>query len=243
MSSPPGAGEIDLEQDVFGALRVLGRGQVSLLVPLIETWRSSLGRSEAGGGLGDINANVRYDFIYAGTSRLVPGLAALAGITFPTGTPPDAPGLGPLATAATGIGAYQINLGIAAEQTFGPWLVNLTGLVAVRTSRSTGSGAGAASETLAPQWTALAAAAYTFDSDAALALSASEVVEGDASIGGQDAPDTARRLPTVTFSGLLPVTDALRLQGSLYDNPPIPALGANLTADVGVSVAGLWGWR
>jgi hypothetical protein len=243
VASPSGAGELDLEQDVFGAVRVLDRGQVSALVPLVETWRSSLGRSEAGGGIGDINANVRYDFMYAGASRLVPGLAALAGITFPTGTPPDAPGLGPLATGATGVGAYQINLGVAAEQTFGPWLVNLTGLVAVRTSRSIGSGPSAASETLSPQWTALAAVAYTFDSDAALALSASEVVEGDATIDGQDVPDTGRRLPTVTVSGLLPLTDALRLQGSIYDNPPIPALGANLTADVGASIAGLWTWR
>ncbi|MGH7438727.1 MAG: hypothetical protein ACRENE_23820 [Polyangiaceae bacterium] len=244
VASPAGANELDLEQDLFGALRVLRRGQVSLLVPLVETWRQNpLGQSEAGGGLGDINANVRYDFIYAGASRWVPGLAALAGVTFPTGTPADAPGLGPLATGATGIGAYQINFGIAAEQTFGPWLVNATGLVADRTARSVGSGATAVHEQLGLQWTILAALAYTFDNDAALALSVSQVIEGDASINGEDAPRTGRRLATVTLSGVLPVGDAVRLQAAVFDNPPVPVLGANQTADVGLLFTAVRSWR
>lgn len=241
VSPPAGANELDLEQDLFGALRVLDRGQLAFLVPLVETWRSSLGQSETGGGVGDINVNARYDFLYAGASQVIPGIAALAGITVPTGTPPDAPGLGPLATGATGIGAYQINFGVAAEQTYGPWLLNLTGLVALRTARTVPGTA--TSETLAPQWTALAAVAYTFESDAALALSASEVVEGDATFDGQDSPGTGRRLPTMTLSGLLPLTDSLRLQGSIYANPPVAALGANLTADVGLTIAALWAWR
>lgn len=243
VASPPGANELDLEQDVFGAVRVLERGQIAVLVPLIETWRTSLGQSEAGGGLGDVNANVRYDFLYAGASSVVPGIAALAGVTFPTGTPPDAPGLGPLATGATGIGAYQINLGLAAEQTFGPWLFNATGLFAQRTARTVGSGPNAVSEALAVQWTALFAAAYTFENDAALALSVSEVFEGDATINGADSPGTARRLPTVTFFGLLPLSDAFRLQASIYDNPPIPTLGANQTADIGLSITAVRAWR
>ncbi len=222
VSSPTGANELDLEQDVFGAIRVLKRGQIALLVPLIETWRTSLGTSEAGGGIGDVNANVRYDFIFAGASRYVPGLAALAGVTFPTGTPPDAPGLGALATGATGIGAYQINLGLAAEQTFGPWSLNATGLVAQRTARTVGSGASAVSETLGVQWTVLIAAAYTFENDAALALSASEVIEGDATIDGADSPNSGRRLPTITLSGLVPLTDAFRLQGSILRQSPGP---------------------
>src|SRR5260370_9909956 len=38
--SPAGDGEGDFEQDVLGALRVLPRGQVTLLVPIDETLRS-----------------------------------------------------------------------------------------------------------------------------------------------------------------------------------------------------------
>jgi hypothetical protein len=161
-SSPPAASELDFEQDIFGAARLLGRGQVALFVPVVETRRTSLGQSEFGGGIGDVNASVRYDFTLAGGSPIVPGLAGLAGVTLPTGTPPDAPNLGPLATGATGIGAYQINAGAAVEQTFGPWLVSATGIVAQRTARTVGVAPNQVHERLAPQWTALAVAAYTF---------------------------------------------------------------------------------
>jgi hypothetical protein len=242
IASPAGAGEVDLEQDAFAALRLLEKGQVSLLVPVVETWRQSLGRSEAGGGIGDTNANVRYDFLLAGASRVVPGFAALGGVTFPTGRPADASGVGLLATGATGTGAYQINLGIAVEQTFGPWLVNATGLVAQRTSRSFGSGQNAVSETLGPQWTMLAALAYTFASETALAVSVSEVIEGDATMNGADYPQSGHRLFSVALSGLLSIAPHYHLQGSLSDNPPIPTLSANQPADLTLAIAAVRTW-
>jgi hypothetical protein len=243
VASPAGANELDLEQDVFGALRVVEHGQVSLLVPVVETWRTSLGQSEAGGGVGDINANVRYDFFLAGASRKIPGVAALGGVTFPTGTPPDAPGLGALATGATGIGAFQFNLGAAVEQTFGPWLVNATAIVAQRTARTVGSGALAVHERLGVQWSALAAVAYTFESDAAAALSVSEVIEGDAVIDGAESPGSGHRLTTVTVSGMLPLNDKLRLQGALFDNPQLSQLGSSQLADLGVEVTVVRSWK
>ncbi|MGH7440415.1 MAG: hypothetical protein ACRENE_32390, partial [Polyangiaceae bacterium] len=170
-------------------------------------------------------------------------IVVLGGVTFPTGTPADAPGLGPLATGATGVGAYQINLGLAVEQTFGPWLVNATGLVAQRTSRTVGSGQAAVSETLGPQWTALAAVAYTFDGAAALALSLSEVLEGDARIDGSDAPGSGHRLFSVAVSGLLPLAAHYHLQGSLSDNPPIPALSESQPADLTLTIAAVRTWN
>ncbi len=243
LAPPAGAGELDLEQDIFGALRVLEKGQISVLVPVVETWRTSLGHSEVGGGLGDVNANVRYDFYPAGESRTVPGIAALAGVTFPTGTPPDAQGLGPLATGATGIGAFQINLGVAVEQTFGPWLVNATGILAQRTARTVGSGASQVHERLGVQWTALAAVAYAFDMDTAVAMSVSEVVEGDAVIDGADSPGSGHRLATVTVSGVLPLNDDFRLQGSLFDSPPIPVISQDQPADVGLTITAIRSWK
>jgi hypothetical protein len=241
--SPAGANELDLEQDLFGAIRLLDRGQAALLVPVVETWRASLGRSESGGGLGDVNASLRYDFTLAGASRFLPGVAALAGITLPTGTPADAPGLGALATGATGIGAYQLNLGLAVEQTFGPWLVSASGLVAQRTARTVGSGDSAVHERLGLQWTALAAAAYTFRGGISVALSLSEVIEADAVVDGADSPGSGHRLPAAALSGVVPLDDDLRLQGSLYDNPPIPALGENQTADLGLTLTAVRSWR
>src|SRR4051794_13557073 len=36
VASPAGTSELDFEQDLIGTLRVLGRGQVSAVVPLVE---------------------------------------------------------------------------------------------------------------------------------------------------------------------------------------------------------------
>ena len=67
------------------ALRVLPRGQLALLVPAIQTYRRTPSQSSFGGGLGDINFSARYDFVLAGEALYIPGIALLAGVTFPTG--------------------------------------------------------------------------------------------------------------------------------------------------------------
>jgi hypothetical protein len=230
--------ELDLEQDLFAAARFLRRGQVSVLVPFIETRRTSGSVTDFGGGIGDVNLNARYDFTLAGASRFVPGLAALVGVTAPTGVPPDAANLGPLSAGATGIGAWQGTLGVATEQSFGPWLVGASAYVAQRTARTVS----AVHERLAPHWTFLAAVAYVWPSEISLALSASYQAEGDATIDGADSPQTAQRQPTVTLGAVLPVTDTLRFQGSLFDNPPVSGLGQNQTSDVGALLTGVFSW-
>lgn len=242
LSSPPGASELDFEEDLFCAVRFLRRGQAALLVPLVETRRASQGLSEFGGGLGDVNASVRFDFFLAGASRVVPGVAILAGLTFPTGKPPDAAGLGPLATGATGIGAWQGNVGLAVEQVFGPWLVNASAFVAQRLARTAGTGPDAVHERLGAQWTMIAAGAYTFPSGIALALSASYTLEEDATIDGRDTPGSAHRLPALSLSGVLPVGDAWRLQAAVFDDLPISGLGLNQPANAGMLVTVLRSW-
>jgi hypothetical protein len=241
-SSPPGASELDLEQDVFGAFRVLDRAQVALLAPLVETRRTSQGLSEIGGGLGDVNFNLRYDFTLAGASVVVPGIAALAGVTFPTGKPPDAPDLRPLATDATGIGAFQASFGVAFEQAFGPWLVNATGIVAARSARTVTNSGITVHERLASQWITLASLGYVLASGAAVALSASYAVEGNATIDGQKTPNSGHRLTTVTSSGLLPLSDTWRLQSSLFLEPPLSDFGLNQPALAGFLVTAVHSW-
>ncbi|MGA3120902.1 MAG: hypothetical protein ABSF69_09055 [Polyangiaceae bacterium] len=242
VAPPARASELDFEEDLFGAVRFLGRGQVALLVPLVETWRASLGQSAFGGGFGDVNVSARYDFTIAGASLVVPGVAALAGLTLPTGKPPDASDVGPLATGATGIGAAQLNAGLAIENAFGPWLVNATAVLAVRTARTVGSGESAVHERLAPQWTLLSALAYVFPNDWAAAVSASYAGEANATIDGVEAPGTSHGLPTLSLSGVVPLSDAWRLQGALYDNMPIPDVGLNQPADAGFSITLIRSW-
>jgi hypothetical protein len=229
-----GVTELDFEQDLFAALRVLPRAQVALLVPLLETRRATpaLG-SQFGGGIGDVNVSARYDFVVAGESRYVPGIALLAGLTMPTGRTPEnaAP---PLLSNATGIGAFQLNAALALEQTFGSWLVDATAIVAKRTDYG--------GETPGTQVTLLAAGAYVFENDAAMALSASYAFEGDATSGGADVPDSAKNVTTLTLSGLWPVSDAWKLLGGIYLNPPVTSLGTNQPSVAGMTYTLIRSW-
>ena len=238
VGAPAGASELDLEQDVMGALRVRDRAQVAVLVPLVETHRTAGPASESGGGVGDVNASVRYDFIYAGEARRVPGVAVLAGVTFPTGTPPES-ATKPLATDATGVGAFQANVGVSVEKAFGPWLVGATGLVAKRAARDIQG----VHDTLAAQWTALVVGAYTFPSEAAIALSGAFTAEGDATIDGMVEPGSHRRLFALSVSGVLPLSDRLRVQGAITYDPPVSSFGVNEpVAGLGAAATVIYAW-
>jgi hypothetical protein len=237
-SNPAGTSELDLEEDVFGSIRFLRDGQAAIFVPFVETRRQARGSgSELGGGLGDVNLSARWDFLVAGESRVVPGIGALGGVTFPTGTAPEDTGT-PLATGATGVGAVQGNLGLAVEQSWGPWLVNATGIAAKRFPR-TAQGVHTA---LATQVTLLAGAAYAFPNDAALAASLSYAFEGDATVAGQREPDSGRRLLRATVSATWPLSDRLRLTGGVFFDPPIVHVDQNAFPQLGLVLGGIFSW-
>jgi hypothetical protein len=233
--SPSGDSEGDFEQDLFGAVRVLRHGQVALLVPLVQTLRATpTNGSHFGGGIGDVNLSARYDFVVAGQSLYCPGIAVLGGITFPTGRPVES-ATPPLAVDATGIGAFQASFGLGLEQTFGPWFVGATGIVAERTPRF--------GERLGAQVTLLAAGAYTFTNDVALAVALSYAFEGDATASnGADLALTSKHLTTVSLSALWPVNDAWRLVGSLLVNPPLYTFGNNQVVAAGLTIAVIRSW-
>lgn len=235
LRNPSGDTELDFEQDLFGAVRFLRRGQFALLVPLVETQRQTQqDGGHIGGGIGDVNASVRYDFVVAGESYYVPGIALLAGATLPTGTAPES-ATAPLAVDATGIGAWQANVALALEQTFGPWLVNATGIAAKRTARF--------GQTLGTQVTLLAAGAYTFDNDAAVALTAAYAFEGDATASdGTSVAESSKRLTTFSLSVLWPINDLWRLSGGLYVEPPITGLGSNQPSVSGLTLTVIRSW-
>ena len=237
-----GASELDLEQDLFGAVRLGEHAQFALLVPLLETRRESGSLSEFGGGIGDVNLNVRYDFTFAGASPVMPGLGVLAGVTVPSGTPADSSRIRPLATDATGIGAYQASLGLSVEQAFGPWLANLTGVVAQRTARTVTHGNVRIHERLAAQWSLLAALGYVFTNESALALSAAYTSEGDATINGTEAAGSKHRTTTLTLAGLQPLSDSWRIQAAIFDNPSLSGSSVNQPAIFGGSATVIHAW-
>jgi hypothetical protein len=237
-TNPDGASELDFEQDLFGALRFLRHGQAALLVPFVETRRQTrTAGSELGGGLGDVNASARWDFTAAGQYRVLPGIGLLAGITFPTGRAPEDTSK-PLATDATGVGAFQGNVGLALEQTWGAWLVNVTGLVAARTPRTVQG----IRSTLGAQFTTLAALAYSLPDDSALAFVASYTFEGNATVDGAEAPGSGRRLLRLSVSAMHPLSDTWRLQGGVFGDPPIPHVGKNEPASLGLTLSVIRSW-
>jgi hypothetical protein len=235
--SASGTSEQSFEQQLIASLRVLGRAQLAVVVPFVETRRSVSGRSEVGGGLGDLNVGLRYDILDARRSALVPGVALLAGVTLPTGVPVES-AHNLLATDATGVGALQVNAGVALEQIYGAWTVSIAGLVAKRLARDVGG----LEETLGIQWTLIGAGAYAFDSEVALAASLAYSVEGNASIDDIEQPATGRRLMTLTASTVVPLSDAIRVQGALFVSPPGSSLGANQNALAGVSLMAVYTW-
>lgn len=234
-AAPANARELDLEQDIFGGLRVLPRAQLALLVPWVETYRKTPTVSETGGGLGDINLAARYDFALAREYRYVPGIGLLLGVTFPTGTAVE-DAHKPLATDATGIGTFQGTLGIAIEQIFGSWIIGLSGWGSKRSSRSSRG----IHYDLATQFTALASAAYVLDSGASFAAFLSYASEGNSSINDTEVPQSSHRLLRLTLAGLYPPSDRTRLLVDVFLDPPIQSLSANQPASLGGLVGFTW---
>jgi hypothetical protein len=118
----------------------------------------------------------------------------------------------------------------------------MSAFVAQRTARTVGNGAVAVHERLGAQWSALAACAYVFPSEAAIAMSFLYTIEGDATINGADVAGSGRRLPTLTLSGVYPLGDAWRLQGALFDNLPAAQLGLNQPAGAGLLATVVRAW-
>jgi hypothetical protein len=237
--SPSNEVDYEFEQDLFGAVRFLRRAQAAVLVPLVETIRATpQDGTHVGGGVGDVNVSGRYDAVLGGQDRYIPGIAFLAGITLPTGTPTES-AKDPLEVDVTGAGLLQASLALALEQNFGPWLVSATGSIAKRAPRF--------GTTLAPQGTVLLAGAYTFPSDSALALAVSYAFEGDAT-GSDGKPirssfgSSSKRLATVTLSALYPFASGWRLLGGLFLDPPIDALDYNAQIQAGFFVTVIRSW-
>ncbi|MES1210053.1 MAG: hypothetical protein ABUS79_29305 [Pseudomonadota bacterium] len=84
---------------------------------------------------------------------------------------------------------------------------------------------------------ALGVAGVVFDSEAALATYVSFLDRGDTSLNGVAQPGTELRLTTVGLSGLLPIGERWRLQGTLYGDVPLDHFGQNEQAGAGVTVA------
>ena len=230
--SPRGAVEGDFEQDLIATLRVLGDGQLTVLMPIVETYRRESGTSDGGGGFGDLQVSARWDPTYAGASRRIPGIAVLASVILPTGLPLEQ-ATHPLSTDSTGTGAVQGALGLSLEQTFGKVLVNLTGSGTIHSARN----AQGVHSLLGPSFYALGAVGYSFDAGPVAALTLSYTRSLDTRIDG--AAVAASGLAQLRFglSGGYSINDTWRVQASAFGDPPAPHFGQNQLTGVGGTAA------
>jgi hypothetical protein len=236
--APSRAHEAAFEQRLVAALQPLRDLQLDLALPFVETYRAASGLSEAGGGVGDLSFGARYDFLYAGNSHHLPGFAALAAMTAPTGTPVEL-ARKPMATDATGQGMWQGALGGALEYDATANIVlELFGQVAFRTRRQVGG----VNEQLAPQGLVAAAVAYVFEGLQVLALTASMQLEGDAWINGERVSGSARRVTSLGVFAAWPLPQAFTLQATLLGDLPIPELGQGQPAGLGFTAAVIKRW-
>jgi hypothetical protein len=220
--SPAGTREIDLEQDVVGSLRVLTDGQVSFLVPVLETTRTVPGRTETSAGYGDLQLGARWDFTVAGRPGGWPGLAALGAVTLPTGVPPDR-ARAPLATDATGTGATEIALGASIEHVVGHVIVHATGTGAWHAARDVGS----IHVQRGALFTALVGAGVYLPHDAMLALSLSYSSELATREAGAGVTGTERIFTRIGLGAGMPIAGPWRAQASFFADVPAAHLGKN----------------
>lgn len=236
-TAPSGTSELLLEQDAIGTVRVLRHGQLSLVAPMVETRRATPTRTEMGGGFGDVQLSARWDFVYAGESLRVPGIAALASVTVPSGRPPESATL-PLASDATGTGSFQGALGLALEQTFGSVLVNVTSTVAYRSPRTLYG----ARVQPGLQAMATGAVGYTFPDETVVAANVTYTLEGAGSVDGAAIEGGGRRLTRLGLSGGTSLSDVFRVQATAFGDLMLDGFGKNQQAGLGLALTWIGSW-
>lgn len=234
-ATPSGDQDLEFAQTLAAGIRVLGRGQLGLSVPFNEARRVAGGLADLGGGVGDVALAFRYDFVTAGESAHVPGLALTVGITAPTGRAPES-AHSPLLTDSTGTGAWQGQLGGEVEQTFGNAVLSLLVTLSARAPRTVGE----VREQLGPQLAGFAAAGYMFPHAFTLALVASTSQSLNASINGETVPHSGRGLTTLSLAAGYPLSDTWRLQAAL--NADLPVLGRSNPVGLGGTFTVVRAW-
>lgn len=230
VAAPPGTSELGFEQSLVGTFRVLDHGQLTAIVPLVETYRAVPGLSEAGGGLGDVQLAARYDFVEPGASRTWPGVALTWSLTLPTGVPPESAKT-PLAAGATGTGAVVAGGQLVLERAFGDVFVQVAGGAEWRSPREV---AGLHTQR-GPALSAFGAVGHSFDSGLVAALTLAYRAELDARFEGAPVAGSGRELLRAGISGGYSLSDDWRVQGAVIAD--VAAAPFSRNEPVGVSLA------
>jgi hypothetical protein len=116
--------EDEVRLEAWAMVRLAEQWQVSARVPWVVGVRGAGDASSVGTGVGDVSAAVRWEAISLGAYEHVPGVALSLGLTAPTGRRPEQ-ATAALGASATGRGAWNASLAVAAEYAVAPWFVRL----------------------------------------------------------------------------------------------------------------------
>ena len=212
-------------------MRVWRRGQVGILVPLVETHYADGMSSDMGGGIGDVALSGRWDFSQPGDSKW-PGVGVVAGLTFPTGTPIESSS----PSGVTGIGAWQLSGGVSLEQVYGPIFAGVTALLSKPFSRQVGG----VDSALGMRYSVVAASGYVFDQGQAVIGTLTLLASGDADVNGRTQPNSGERQLTAGVAAGFPISLTWRLRATLFSD--LPAGGQNHLAGFGMTFLLLHAW-
>jgi hypothetical protein len=232
-------GDVETEQDLFGAVQLASRLQLALVVPFVQTRRQAPGLSEWGGGVGDVRASARIEILRDGAHGPVPGVALVAGVALPTGTPPEAAG-DVLAAGATGTGTTAGTLGVELERRFERVFATLAGGIVARAPRTVGD----VRQSFGLEVTALASGGTVVADDVAVGgfVAASRQGASRDGVTGRQIPDSALALVTFGAATAFPITEGWRGQGIVSVDCPVSGLGRNRNAGAGLGLSLLRVW-
>ena len=231
VGAPEGVVDVGLEQSFVGALRVLRHGQVSFVVPIVETYRKVPGLGEIGGGLGDVMLGARYDFVEPGASATWPGIALALSLTLPTGRSPEE-ATSPLATDATGTGGAAAGGDLFLERGFGDGFVQVVGSALWRAQRSVLNLYSQRGLT----FSGFAAGGYSFPGGLVAAVTLVYRAELDGRLDGATVPGSGHELTRGGLAAGISLSDDWRLQGAVFADLPVAPLSRNHPASTGVSL-------
>jgi hypothetical protein len=231
-------GDVETAQELFVAARPFARAQVAVAVPFVQTRRRAPGLSDWGGGLGDVRASAHVELLRAGERRFVPGVALLAGLALPTGTPPDAAS-GALAADATGTGSFEGSLGVELDQRFERIFATLAGTVGRRSARAIG----AVRQSFGVRLAALASGGVTLANEASVGVFLAGSHQGAAHDADALVIDgSALALVTAGLGATSPIGAGWRAQASASFDCPVAGLGRNQPTSVGLGLSLLRVW-
>lgn len=232
-------GEREGRAILWGMARLGPEVSAHLRLPVVAFWRRAGSLHESGGGLGDLDAGVRWQLLGIGEVLELPALALTLGVVAPSGTPVEE-SAGTLEAGATGRGAWALGLAVELEKTRMPWYLRLNLGVTVPLPRRVD--ALEVDQRHGPALTAVLSGGRQLVEGLVLSAIVTATLEADGALDGAAVADSGAAEGSAALALSLKISDDLTLQSRVESALPWPRLGANRTG-LWRAAAGLrWGY-